>query len=83
MDQRTALITLADTLAGHLGVTHFAISMRALRKGDFFKQMKDQGADCRTQTAVRVLDWFDQAWPADLEWPKSIPRPTKHKKEAA
>lgn len=47
MDQRRILINLAETLATHLGVTHFAISMRALGKGDFFKNMIEKGADCR------------------------------------
>jgi len=84
-DQRHALITLAETLAAHQGVTHFAISMRALRKGDFFKKMKDQGADCRTRTAAKLMAWFDANWPRDLAWPRDIPRPTpnKQKKEAA
>jgi hypothetical protein len=55
MDQRHALITLADTLAAHQGVTHFAISMRSLGKGDFFKNMKEKGADCRTKTAAMLI----------------------------
>lgn len=83
MDQRTALITLAETLAAHQGVTHFAISMRALRKGDFFKKLKENGADCRTKTAANLMAWFDATWPSDLEWPRAIPRPSKSKKEAA
>ena len=77
MDQRTSLITLAETLAAHRGVTHFAISMRALGKGDFFKNMKDKGWDCRTRTAERVLGWFDANWPSDLQWPAPIKRPSK------
>lgn len=76
------LITLAETLAAHQGVTHFAISMRALGKGDFFKKLM-AGGDCRTATAARVLAWFDQGWPGDLEWPRDVPRPPKQKKEAA
>lgn len=83
MDQRAALITLAEVLAAHQGVTHFAISMRALGKGDFFKNLKEHDRDCRTRTVGRLMEWFDQHWPADLEWPRHIPRPVKHKKEAA
>lgn len=77
MEQRQSLITLAETLAAHQGVTHFAISMRALGKGDFFKKLKDHGSDCRTLTAERLLVWFNQNWPDDLEWPKAIARPAK------
>lgn len=74
MDQKTSLITLADALATHDGVTHFAISMRALNKGDFFKKLRD-GGDCRTSTAANVLGWFAANWPAELAWPTDIPRP--------
>lgn len=63
MDQRIALITLAELLAAHQCVTHFAISMRALGKGDFFKKLKG-GGDCRTATAYQIrirsrnaVDW--------------------------
>ena len=82
MEQITSLIVLADTLAAHRGVTHFAISMRAMGKGDFFKRLKE-GCDCRTSTSARVMTWFDQNWDPDLEWPRHIPRPAKSKREAA
>ena len=81
MEQRIALITLAEALAAHQGVTHYAISMRALGKGDFFKNLKD-GGDCRTGTASRLLAYFDMAWPDDLAWPRDIPRPPKSKEAA-
>lgn len=74
MTQRIALTTLAETMAAHQGVTHYAISMRALGKGDFFKKLM-AGGDCRTVTAARVLDWFANNWPTDLEWPRAVPRP--------
>ncbi|MBU2867111.1 hypothetical protein [Pacificibacter marinus] len=82
MDQKTTLITLAETLAVHQSVTHFAVSMRALGKGDFFKKLMD-GGDCRTATAAKVLAFFHTNWPADLEWPADIPRPKTSKEEAA
>lgn len=81
MDQTTALIILADALAAHQGVTHYAISMRALGKGDFFKKLKN-GGDCRTTTASRLLAYFASHWPADLAWPTDIPRPQKSKDAA-
>ena len=81
MEHEHPLITLVDTLAKHQGVTHFAISMRALGKGDFFKKLKD-GGDCRTRTAAKVMAFFDANWPSDLEWPRTIPRPTPNKEAA-
>lgn len=83
MEQKYALLTLADSLAAHLGVTHFAISMRALRKGDFFKKLRQPDAGCHIRTAERLMRWFSDNWPSDLEWPRDIPRPPKAKKEAA
>lgn len=82
MKQTHALVTLSDALATHQRVTHFAISMRAMGKGDFFKNLM-AGADCRTRTYEKVITWFDTNWPGDLEWPRHIPRPPKSKKEAA
>lgn len=83
MDLKLTLLTLCDTLAAHLGVTHFAISMRALRKGDFFMKLRDPSRGCTLRTAENLMTWFDANWPADLEWPRDIPRPPKSKKEAA
>lgn len=76
MNQIRSLINLADTLADHQGVTHYAISMRSLGKGDFFKKLKE-GGDCRTSTSSRLFTWFSENWPDDLEWPADIPRPPK------
>lgn len=75
MTQPEALIKLAEGLAAHQGVTHYAISMRALGKGDFFKKLIELGHDCRTRTAVKLFQWFSDNWPADLEWPADIARP--------
>jgi hypothetical protein len=83
MEQRDALIILVDALCAHQGVTHYAISMRAMRKGDFFQKIKERGADCQTKTASRLIGWFSDNWPDDLEWPSNIPRPPKSKREAA
>lgn len=83
METKHALLTLADAMASHDGVTHFAISMRALGKGDFFKKLRQPGAGCHIRTAERLMRFFADQWPADLEWSRDIPRPPKSKKEAA
>lgn len=72
---KAALLTLANTLARHDGVTHYAISMRAMNKGDFFKRLMEPEIDCRTRTAAKLIAWFDANWPDDLEWPEGIHRP--------
>lgn len=82
MTQTQTLIILAESLAAHSGVTHYAISMRALGKGDFFKKLKG-GSDCRTATVTRLMKWFSDCWPdEDLEWPADIPRPTSTEEAA-
>ena len=68
------LVALAETLAQHQGVTHWAISTRMTSKGDFFVKLR-RGADVRTATYARLLDRFSAEWPADLDWPADVPRP--------
>lgn len=83
METKHPLVILAEALAGHQGVTHYAISMRAAGKGDFFKRLMTPGADCRRATADLMLNWFDLNWPADLAWPREVPRPRSPKKKEA
>lgn len=83
MEQKNALIKLAEQMAAHEGVTHFAISMRALGKGDFFRNLMKPKGDCRTRTASKLLQWFSDNWPDDLDWPSDIPHPKPTKKETA
>lgn len=75
MNQRTELIELAEAYAAHVGITHWAVSMRIFKKGDFFGKLM-KGSDCRTRTAVRANQWLSDNWPSDLAWPGNIPRPT-------
>lgn len=69
------LIDLAEQLAAHEGVTHWAISMRMFRKGDFFARLRKPGRDIRMATYENTLRKFSEVWPSDLEWPAGIPRP--------
>jgi hypothetical protein len=73
-DQRTGILALLDALCAHLGKSHWAISMRIFGKGDFFHKLQT-GSDCQTRTAGRVLQWFADNWPEDLDWPKGVHRP--------
>lgn len=68
------IVHLADTIGAHLELTHWAISMRVARKGNFIARLKNDG-DCETQTYENVLRRFSDIWPSDLEWPRDIPRP--------
>lgn len=70
------LVLLAETLADHQGVTHWAISSRFTSKGDTFHRLAKPGADLRTTTYFRLLGQFAASWPDDLEWPSGVPRPS-------
>ena len=71
------LLRLSSALEQHEGVTHWAISMRLLGRGDFFRHLSRPGRDIRYGTYQRILGKLSEAWPADLEWPADIPRPAR------
>jgi hypothetical protein len=71
---KSHILSLASRLGAHEGVTHWAISMRMVGKGDFLHRL-ERGGDCRTQTYERAMDFFARTWPADLQWPPEVPRP--------
>ena len=72
--QKEHLVTLAETYALHRRLALSTVSTYAATDGKFFPELK-KGASCTLRRAARVLDWFDTNWPADLEWPRDVPRP--------
>lgn len=78
---KDTLTTVADVYAGHLGLTLSTVSTYAANDGKFFDRLKGP-ASCTLRRASRVLQWFSDHWPADLEWPADIPRPPKSKEAA-
>jgi hypothetical protein len=75
------LIRLADALAAHLGRAEATISNKAAGHALLFKRLRE-GHGCTVRTAKSVSKWFAENWPADLEWPADVPRPSI-KKDAA
>ncbi|MEO0678827.1 MAG: hypothetical protein AAF192_00265 [Pseudomonadota bacterium] len=55
--------------------------------GNFFKDIAGRDdrppRSVRRATFERVVQEFSDIWPAALEWPADIPRPTPTKREAA
>ena len=76
------LTTLADAYGAHCGLKLSTIGAYSVNDGKFFERLK-AGKGCTIRTGARVLQWFSDAFPPDLEWPRHIPRPPKTKKEAA
>lgn len=75
------LVALGEAYAAHRGLTLSTVSTYAATDGKFFPELK-KGAGCTLRRAARVLAWFDANWPADLEWPRDIPRPAKSRRVA-
>ena len=65
---------LAWAFAGHTGLKLSTIANYAVNDGKLFKRFAE-GRSCTLKTATRMVDWLNQRWPADLEWPADIPRP--------
>ena len=70
------IVHLAETLAFHDGVTHWAISSRIFGRGDFFARLMD-GRNCYQASIEKAQRWFHEYWPDDLLWPESIMRPDR------
>ncbi len=76
------IVKQAEAYCAHTGKTLSTVGSYAVRDGKFFLRLGN-GGGCTLRTAKRVIEWFSDNWPTDLEWPREIPRPTPNKKEAA
>lgn len=72
------IIRLAEAYAAHQGLTLSTVSSYAANDGKLFTRMKN-GAGCTVRRAVKLVDWFDQNWAKELDWPSDIPRPSEAK----
>lgn len=81
MSMSTGTLTkLASSYSKQTGLKLATISTYAANDGKFFKSLSE-GAGCTLRKADRIIQWFDGNWPADLEWPQDIPRPSLNKTE--
>lgn len=76
------LLALANTYASHVNRSAYRVAERAGLHNRLFVRLAN-GGGCRVDTFVSAMDWFSDNWPADLEWPRHIPRPARSKKDAA
>ncbi len=70
-----SLVALAEAYASEQDVTLWRVGHLAANRGSFFVDLKNQRRHCQTNTYSRILQWFSDHWPADLEWPSDTPRP--------
>ena len=72
---------LGRILVAHQNLKLSTIATYAVNDGKLFKRLAE-GGSCTLATAEKLLSYFAAVWPSDLEWPKSIPRPQKHREVA-
>ncbi|MGR3480675.1 hypothetical protein [Salipiger marinus] len=58
-------------------------SLRAAGKGTYVSDLKAGRVGMTVHRRDRILQWFSDNWPEDLEWPSDIPRPAKSKPQEA
>jgi hypothetical protein len=74
------LITLVETFAAHDGRAEATVSNKSVGNATLFERLRE-GKGCTIKTATKVMSWFSENWPADLEWPADVPRPDVPSKE--
>lgn len=85
----THICVLIRQLAAHRNLATSTVSRLVTGSGDTLNRLerRDENGDpvhrISTDRAARSLRALSELWPADLEWPRDIPRPPKGKKEAA
>lgn len=75
------ILRLADDYRRHSNLADATISNKIVRHARLIKRLR-AGDGCTLATAMRAGQWFSDNWPADLEWPRGIPRPLKSKEAA-
>jgi hypothetical protein len=76
------VIRLGELYAAHAGLELSTVSTYASNDGKWLPALQRGTAGCTVRRLVRVIAWFSENWPADLEWPRDIPRPSKPKEAA-
>ena len=74
MDEKS-LVDLAQLFAGARGITLWRVGFLAAGDGKFFARLQ-AGRTCTLRVARGVVQYLSDHWPAGLEWPDDIPRPT-------
>lgn len=73
---RQNLLDLAAAFEAGAAVTAPTIGKRALNDNTFYARL-ESGAGFNIKTYDRLVGWFSENWPDDLEWPASIERPAR------
>lgn len=79
--QTDHILTLAKRYAAHKGMKISSLGAYAVNDGKFFARLEN-GGSCTLRTAEKVMVYFRDVWPADLEWPNEVARPAAKRRAA-
>ena len=68
------IVRLAEILAARRGRSPRTVCRWATGDGALYGRLAG-GSDVAWRRGWRILRWFSDEWPADLNWPADIPRP--------
>lgn len=68
------IITLVEVYARFNNLSEATVSNQATTHARLFSRLR-AGHSCTLATYERVVSWFADNWPDDLEWPSGIDRP--------
>ncbi len=74
MSEISHVIRLVAALANASNRSPHTVSRWASGDGMLYKRLIG-GADITSRRHARMIQWFSDHWPPDLEWPADIPRP--------
>ncbi len=81
MVTRDQILSLAKAFSDHIDRSEATLSNRIVGHARLFSRLRAHKG-CTLETAHTVHVWFSDNWPADLAWPRDIPRPPKSKEAA-
>ena len=77
------LIITSGLFAGAKGLSTARVSALVFGNGGKLPALVSGKADLTTRSWERAMTWFSNNWPAGLEWPADVPRPSASEDEAA
>lgn len=73
-DTRMQIDLLCVSMARHVGRAETTVIRWASGSGDTLKRLRG-GKPFTDVRMVKIIQWFSDHWPNDLEWPGKFPRP--------
>ena len=76
MDALASLLTLSDAYGRALNIAEGTVSERVLKGGNRLRDLRAGSTDIGVRRLHTAIQWFSDHWPAGLDWPKGVDRPS-------